>query len=71
VDLGRGGGQTGTVAGSIQALRFPLPILIPPPAPHSLRILTNAIYLERNTDCEAHYIELDIINLIFTRLNPR
>jgi hypothetical protein len=29
------GGQSGTGAGFLRALRFPLPILIPPTAPHS------------------------------------
>jgi hypothetical protein len=33
------GGQSGTGAGFLQVLRFPLPILIPPIAPHSSSII--------------------------------
>jgi hypothetical protein len=33
------GGQSGTGAGVLRVLRFPLPILIPPPAPHSSSIV--------------------------------
>jgi hypothetical protein len=33
------GGQSGTGAGFLQVLRFPLPILIPPTAPHSSSII--------------------------------
>jgi hypothetical protein len=37
------GGQSGTAAGFLRVLRFPLPILIPPTAPHSsiIRALYN------------------------------
>jgi hypothetical protein len=33
------GGQSGTVAGFLRVLRFPLSILIPPTAPHSSSII--------------------------------
>jgi hypothetical protein len=33
------GGQSGTGAGFLGILRFPLPILIPPTVPHSLSII--------------------------------
>jgi hypothetical protein len=33
--VGISGGQSGNKAGSLRALRFPLPILIPPAAPYS------------------------------------
>jgi hypothetical protein len=33
------GGQSGTVAGFLRALRFPLPILIPPTASHSSSVI--------------------------------
>jgi hypothetical protein len=33
------GGQSGTEAGFLRALRFPLPILLPPTAPHSSSII--------------------------------
>jgi hypothetical protein len=33
------GGQSGTVAGFLRVLRFPLPILIPPTTPHSSSII--------------------------------
>jgi hypothetical protein len=33
------GGQSGTGPGSLRVLRFPLPILIPPTAPHSSSVI--------------------------------
>jgi hypothetical protein len=38
------GGLSGTGAGFLRVLRFPLPILIPPTAPYSLIILSPALY---------------------------
>jgi hypothetical protein len=38
------GGQKGTGVGFLRILRFPLPILIPPTAPHSLIILSSTLY---------------------------
>jgi hypothetical protein len=37
-------GQSGTGAGFLRALQFPLPILIPPTAPHSLSYIIRGWY---------------------------
>jgi hypothetical protein len=38
------GGESGTGVGFLQVLQFPLPILIPPVAPHSLIVLSLTLY---------------------------
>jgi hypothetical protein len=38
------GGQSCTEAGYLRILRFPLPVLLPPAAPHSLIILSSTLY---------------------------
>jgi hypothetical protein len=38
------GGQSGTGVGFLRVLRFPLPILIPPTAPHSLSSIIRGWY---------------------------
>jgi hypothetical protein len=42
------GGQSGTCAGSLRVIRFPLPILVPPTAPHSSSIIVDG-YNRPNT----------------------
>jgi hypothetical protein len=43
------GGQSGTGAGFLRVLRFPLPILIPPTAPHSSSSIVRGWYNRPNS----------------------
>jgi hypothetical protein len=44
------GGQSGTGAGFLRILRFPLPILIPPTTPHSSSSIIRGWYNRPNSD---------------------
>jgi hypothetical protein len=44
------GGQSGTRAGFLRVLRFPLPILIPPTSPHSLSAIIRIWYNRQISD---------------------